>query len=221
VPGYVVPPRCFTGSNEDTGLGAVSLSARAAASGLGYDLTAYDRFVYVFPDRVCGLGGVGVGRDVMLAGGIGALVHELGHTLRLPHAGSSACASCSIREYGDPESVMGHGGADFNAWEKAQLGWLAGSRRVTASGTYAVDPVDRPSTGIQALLVRTRAGTLWVEHRLTPLTRVSIRIVKRPPGGGAVRSIYLAGGGSAATVKGPLRARRVAGGLALTRLDRR
>ena len=116
---------------------------------------------------------------------------------------------------------MGNSGYDFNAWEKAQLGWLGGARRVTAGGTYAVDPVDRPSTGVQALIVRTRAGTLWVEHRLAPVPRVSIRIVKRPPGGGATRSVYLAGGRGTATAKGLLRVHRVAGGLSLTRLDRR
>lgn len=222
VTGFVVPPACFAGANEDMGLGAVAVAVRAAAARLGYDPAAYDRFVYVFPERVCGVSGRGSGRDVVLAGDIGALVHELGHTLRLPHAGGSTCATCAIREYGDPESVMGHGGYDFNAWEKAQLGWLSGVRRVTASGTYAVEPVDRPSERAQALVVRTRAGTLWLEYRLDPLPRVSIRVIKRPPAGGAVRSIYLAGSfGRTATLKGVVRVRRVAGGLALTRLDLR
>jgi hypothetical protein len=222
---FTVPPTCFAGANEDTGLGALSLAARAAASGLGYDLMAYDRFVFVFPEPVCGHGGLGIGRDVLLASpaGLGflGLVHELGHTFRLPHAGSADCATCAIREYGDRFSVMGQGATDFSAWEKAQLGWLDRVRRVTASGTYTVDPVDARSSGAQALLVHTRAGTLWLEHRLSPTPRVSIRLVKRPPGGGAVRPIYLAGGSSSATVKGLLRIRKVAGGLAVTRLDRR
>lgn len=221
ITGFVVPPSCFADADEDAGLGAVARSARAAAARLGYDPTAYDRFAYVFPDRVCGSGGLGAGRDVLLGGDIGGLVHELGHTFRLPHASSAPCPSCTIREYGDPDSVMGQGGADFNAWEKAQLGWLGATRRVFSSGTYAVDPVDRASTGVQALLVRSRAGTLWVEHRLTPVPRVSIRVVKRPRGGGAVRSIYLAGGRSSATVQGLLRVRKVASGLALTRLEQR
>ena len=222
VTGFVVPPSCFAGANKDAGLGAVGLAARAAAARLGYDPSAYDRFVYVFPDRVCGSGGLGAGRDVLLAGEIGGLVHELGHTLRLPHAGRAACATCSIREYGDPESVMGQGGADFNAWEKAQLGWVTAVRRVTESGTYAVDPVDAPSERAQALVVPTGVGTLWIQHRLEPVPRVSIRVVKRPPGGGAVRSIYLAGGSAGtATLKGVIRERRVPGGLAVTRLDRR
>lgn len=221
VNGFVVPPSCFSGADEDTGLGAVARAARAAAARLGYELAAYDRFVYVFPDRVCGRGGLGSGRDVLLAGDIGGLVHELGHTFRLPHASSAPCATCALREYGDPDSVMGAGGSDFNAWEKAQLGWLGAARRITANGTYVVDPIDRPSDRAQALILRTRAGTLWIEHRLSPPSRVSIRIVKRPRGGGAVRSIYLAGGRDTATVKGLLRVRRTSAGLALTRLDRR
>ena len=222
VTGFVVPPNCFAGANEDTGLGAVARAGRAAAARLGYDLGAYERFVYVFPDAVCGSAGLGAGRDVLLAGEIGGLVHELGHTFRLPHAGGARCGTCSIREYGDPESVMGQGGGDLNAWEKAQLGWLTRIRRVTASGTYAVDPVDLPSARAQALVVRTRVGTLWIQHRTAPVARISIRVVKRPLGGGAVRSIYVAGGSAGTvTLKDLVRVRRVAGGLALTRLDRR
>lgn len=225
VAGFTIPPACLAGGNEDLGLGALSLAARAAATRLGYDLGAYDRFVFVFPEPVCGHGGLGVGRDVLLASpnGLGALglVHELGHTFRLPHAGSAACATCGIREYGDQVSVMGQGSVDFNAWEKAQLGWLGAVRRVTATGTYAVDPVDAPSSGAQALLVRVAAGTLWIERRLTPAPRVEVRIVKRPPGGGATRSVFLASGRVTATVPGLVRARLTPAGVALTRLDRR
>ena len=199
--------------------------ARAAATRLGYDLAAYDRFVYVFPEPVCGHSGLGVGRDVLLASpnGLGALglVHELGHTFRLPHAGSAACATCGIREYGDQVSVMGQGSIGFSAWEKAQLGWLGAVRRVTATGTYAVDPVDAPSSEAQALLVRVAAGTLWIERRLTPAPRVEVRIVKRPPGGGATRAVFLASSRVTATVPGLVRARLTPAGVAVTRLDRR
>ena len=225
VAGFTIPPACLTGSNEDTGLGALSLAARAAATRLGYDLAAYDRFVYVFPEPVCGHGGLGVGRDVLLASpnGLGALglVHELGHTFRLPHAGSAACATCGIREYGDQVSVMGQGSIGFSAWEKAQLGWLGAVRRVTATGTYALDPVDAPSSQAQALLLRVPAGTLWIERRLLPGPRIEVRIVKRPPGGGATRSVFLASGRAAATVSGLVRARLTPAGVAVTRLDRR
>jgi hypothetical protein len=225
VAGFTIPPTCFTGSNADTGLGALSVAARAAAVRLGYDLAAYDRFVYVFPEPVCGLTGLGVGRDVLLANvaGLGALglVHELGHTFRLPHAGSAKCTTCGIREYGDQVSVMGQGSIGFSAWEKAQLGWLDTVRRVSATGTYVLAPVDEPSTGAQAVLARVTAGTLWIERRTAPGPRVEIRIVRRPPGGGFTRAVFLAGGRSAATVPYLVRVRLTSKGIALTRLDRR
>ena len=175
---------------------------------------------------MCGHSGLGAGRDVLLASpaGLGALglVHELGHTFGLPHAGSATCATCGIREYGDQVSVMGQGSTDFSAWEKAQLGWLDTVGRVGSSGAYALEAVDRPAAGRpQALLLRIAAGTLWIERRLSPAPRVEIRIVKRPPGGGATRGVLIARGRSSATVRGVLTARRVAGGLALTRLDQR
>ena len=105
-----------------------------------------------------------------------------------------------IREYGDQVSVMGQGSIGFSAWEKAQLGWLGGVRRVSATGTYAVDPVDAPSSEAQALLVRVAAGTLWIERRLTPAPRIEVRIVKRPTGGGATRAVFLASSRVTATV---------------------
>jgi hypothetical protein len=95
---------------------------------------------------------------------------------------------------------MGQGSIGFSAWEKAQLGWISVVRRVTATGTYALDPVDAPSSRAQAVLVQVPAGTLWIERRLLPGPRVEVRIVKRPPGGGASRSVFLASGRVTATV---------------------
>jgi hypothetical protein len=227
ISGFVVPRQCYAGANRDNGLGALSVAARAAAASLGFDLSAYDRFVYVFPDTVCGAVGVGIGRDVMIAHPTGlsslGLVHELGHTFGLPHASSALCANCAIREYGDLWSVMGLGTTDFGAWEKAQLGWIDTIRRVSASGTYELAPVDtRPQDDRpQALLLRVTGGTLWIERRQTPSPTILIRIVKRPPCGGATRAIYLTVGRDTASVPGLVNARSLAGGrLVLTRLDR-
>jgi hypothetical protein len=221
VTGFAIPQACFAGANEDAGLGALSLAARAQAVRLGYDLSAYDRFVYVFPDAVCGHGGLGSGRDVLLGNpeGLGAigLLHELGHTFRLPHAGSSTCPTCGIREYGDRTSFMGQGSIDFSAWEKAQLGWIDTVRRTRATGSHRLDPVDVRSGGPQALLVRVAAGTLWIEKRLLPAPRVEIRIVRRGPGGGATRPVLLASGRTVATVGRIVTARATQAGVSLTR----
>ena len=225
VAGFVVPQRCS--ADADHGLGALSGAARAAAASLGYDLSAYDRFLYVFPGPVCDLiNGIGVGREVVIAHQIGVsslgLVHELGHPFGLPHASSALCVTCPISEYGDQWSVMGYGTTDFGAWEKAQLGWIDTVRRVSASGTYTLAPVDaRPQGQPQALLMRVGGGTLWIERRQTPLPRILIRVVKRPPGGGTTRSIYLAMGRDSATVPGLVSARTVPGGkLVVTRFGR-
>ena len=47
IAGFVVPQRCA--ADADHGLRALSGAARAAAASLGYDLSAYDRFLYLFP----------------------------------------------------------------------------------------------------------------------------------------------------------------------------
>lgn len=225
VAGFVAPPRCS--ADKDHGLGALSVAARTAAVSLGYNPTAYDRFLYLFPGPVCDLvNGIGVGRDVLIAHPRGVnslgLVHELGHTFGLPHASSAMCVRCAISEYGDQWSVMGYGTTDFGAWEKARLGWIDTVHRVSASGTYTLAPVDAPPQGRpQALLMRVVGGTLWIERRQTPVPRILIRVVKRPPGGGTTRPILLTIGRDAANVPGLVNARIVTGGrLKLTRLDR-
>ena len=165
IAGFVVPQRCP--ADADHGLGALSEAARAAAASLGYDLGAYDRFLYLFPGPVCDLiNGIGVGREVVIAhltgGSSLGLVHELGHTFGLPHA------SNAVRH-----------------------------------------------------LMRIAGGTLWIERRQTPVPRILIRVVKRPPGGGTTRSISLAIGRNSATVPGLVSTRTIPGGkLVVTRFGR-
>jgi hypothetical protein len=138
--------------------------AQAAARAAGYDVTAYGRLVYLFPDRTCSPGGLGIGREVFLSSDGGvlddfALVHELGHTFGLPHATSRRS------EYGDPLSPMGTGTLDFSALEKLKLGWISSVRRADRSGTYGVADIDEPSSSPQALVVPTASGEYWIEHR--------------------------------------------------------
>lgn len=60
-----------------------------------------------------------------------SVIHELGHSLGLLHAGSAACddpplgGHCDADEYDDPYDAMGASTpGHFNAYEKARIGWL-------------------------------------------------------------------------------------------------
>lgn len=174
-------PLCPGEASTRSVFGALGDRAQEAARAAGYDIASYARIAYILPERVCPIGGLGVGREVLLASDGGvlddmALVHELGHTFGLPHATRSSCArGCRLIEYGDPLSPMGAGGTDFTALEKFKLGWLGGVLRVDRSGTYAFANVDEPSGSPQALVVPTAAGEYWVERRATQLVA---RVVK-------------------------------------------
>jgi hypothetical protein len=213
---FMIPQACFSGGSGP-GLGAFAAAAKAAAAERGFDLAGYDRFVYVYPERVCGFSGLGVGRDVLLASGSVSplgIVHELGHTLGLPHASGSVCApspaECQRVEYGDPFSVMGGGGLDFSAREKVQLGWIADVPRVRVPGRYAVGTPQEPGELPQALVVDAGPGELWIEDVRTPEPRLVVRLVRASdlPAGPLAHTIYLASGASTVAVRGVLRVRR-------------
>jgi hypothetical protein len=162
-------PVCATTPN-------VGPRAQTAARVAGYDAGAYGRLVYLFPERTCSPGGLGIGREVFLATDAGvlddmALVHELGHTFGLPHATSRRS------EYGDPFSPMGHGGLDFSALEKLKLRWISSVRHVDRTGTYSIAPIDESSSGPQALVVTTSSGEYWIERR-TKAPRLIVRLVR-------------------------------------------
>jgi hypothetical protein len=145
-------------------------AARAAAEASGVDLSGYDHIVHYFPSSFyCGWSGVGhLPGELSWINGSGAstVAHELGHNLGLHHASSLSCRdgsgtrvtvgeSCTSSEYGDPFDVMGKGFRHFNAFHKGRLGWLGPQNTldVTASGTFQITPVARPSAGVQALRV--------------------------------------------------------------------
>jgi Gametolysin peptidase M11 len=229
IPGFVIPSACFAGGTEP-GLGAVAGAAKAAAAARGYDLAAYDRFVYVFPEPVCGSGGLGVVRDVLLAGSGAvsslAIVHELGHTLGLPHASGSACAPstsrCRMLEYGDIYSPMGSGGIDFSAREKAQLGWIAGPTRASVPSRIRVGSPQEPGDLPKAVVARVAAGELWIEDVHMPQPTLVVRIIRATDmrAGPFAHTIYLTSGASTVAVPGVLRVRRAHAELALEWTDR-
>ena len=161
------------------------VAAKAALLRRGVDASAFDRVIYVIPallinarttpkqgcpisgmniDSPPGVSGVG-GPSVVLNGfwGVGPLIveHELGHTLRLGHAGvDEFCPGCTRVEYGSRFSVMGEG-QGLSGLERWYLGWLPatepqpdGSLELSAFGR-------KPSV----LVVRTKSGTYGFENR--------------------------------------------------------
>jgi hypothetical protein len=152
--------------------------ARAAAVAAGYDLSAWDRVVYVLPssrneaDDACRDLSVGRGREALVMGEVSArsIVHELGHTWTLGHARSADCRLCRHEEYGDPFSPMGRGyiigpgSDDFSAFEKLKLRWVSEVANVRRSGAYVLGPAARGAAR-HALVVPTAHGRYWLEQR--------------------------------------------------------
>ncbi|MES2970876.1 MAG: hypothetical protein V4702_00970 [Patescibacteria group bacterium] len=115
--------------------------------------------------------------------------HELGHSLGLSHANSFSCVEtgavvpitinldykfCVEKEYNDPfDSMGGHGlPRHYNAYHKAQLGWLTNIQTVAGDGDYTIVPLEKLSTGIQMLRVPTRSAMYKADYpELGPITQ--------------------------------------------------
>lgn len=138
----------------------------------GVDLSKYQRFIYLLPQKLCHGGGVNTGNrlpsrmwvtanqfDVQL------ITHELGHNFGLLHSGALDCGSvvlgesCTGSTYGDAADTMGSGSANhFNATHKEKLGWVGGSGQpvvttVTRSGTYSLSPFESQDMGVKAIKI--------------------------------------------------------------------
>ena len=150
----------------------IKSAGAAAAKAAGYDPTAYERLIYVHPSVDCPWSGVTQANTVFLDGTLSRklVAHELGHSFGLPHANSTSCrrAGCPAEEYGDPYDTMGSGTGDFSAYAKFSLGWFTRITRPAASGVYQLDPIERPSSGPQALVVTTAHDQYWIEDRAAP-----------------------------------------------------
>ncbi len=157
-------------TNCDTTL--IANKANSAAMTSGVDLSAYTRYVYIFPrNSGCTWSGVGtVGGSPSQAWIHGTLElktigHELGHNFGLQHSHALECgattlgANCQTYEYGDHFDIMGNYTAGhLNAFQKAQLGWLGyGSSppitTVEASGAYFLEPYELGSADAKALKI--------------------------------------------------------------------
>jgi len=162
-------------------------TAEGAATSAGYDLSAFDRRLFYFPDGGCtdkGRGGwaeIG-GPRIWIHGVMAtrATVHEVGHTYGLWHANSLTCTdevgdfvplstTCTTTEYGDPFDAMGQeamGQVHFNASMKDYLGWMGG-REETVSGpaSFTLRPIEEGQAGLQGVKLIDGAETFWLEFR--------------------------------------------------------
>jgi hypothetical protein len=142
---------------------------RAVAASAGFQTSSYDRVLYVVAGPNCGFHGIEYGNEVLLVRQPDArlIVHELGHTFGLPHAGASAvCGTwCVTQEQGDLYSPMGVGFTDFSAYEKEQLGWIPRQPRIARGGSYLVYPWGVRSVARQALVIDAPEGEYWLEQR--------------------------------------------------------
>jgi hypothetical protein len=169
-------------TNCDTTL--IASRADAAASAAGYDLSAYGRFVYIFPTvSVCGWSGSGTVGGVPSQSWINGkfelktIGHELGHNFGLQHSHALECGAttlgtnCQSLEYGDHFDIMGNYTAGhLNAFQKAQLGWLGyGSSPAIAtassSGTYVLETYESNGSGGKALKIARGADPATGEQR--------------------------------------------------------
>lgn len=133
----------------------VASSAKTAAQNAGINLSAYKRYMYVFPSSGCSFSGLGVlgGNETWINGTISRqnTAHELGHNLGLYHSKGMTCSpavlgsSCSYFEYGHIIDSLGGGNGHFHSFQKERLGWLnygnsAPIVTVTQSGNYSIAP---------------------------------------------------------------------------------
>lgn len=156
----------------------IAVLAKQAAQAAGADLTAYNRFFYVFPKSTgCGWLGFAIvgGNQAWFNGGLGkqAVTHEFGHNLGLFHSHSFHCTTspidtpCSFSDYGDPLDVMGTSPGHYNAFQKERLGWIPSLQTVTTGGVYTIAPFELTSAPYpRALKVTKNADTsYYLEYR--------------------------------------------------------
>jgi len=147
----------------------------------GWNPDSYDRVVFLFPNP--GQSGCAVSFEdppkALLNGAfpVGPVIHELGHSFGMGHAGLLTCwyentqRLCSGDQYGDTADVMGGAASnvlayvgDFGGLQKARAGWITPSY-LTKPGTYKLAPVELASTLPQALVIRGSAYEYWIDTR--------------------------------------------------------
>jgi hypothetical protein len=158
-------------------------AARAKALAAGVDLSTYDHVIHYFPRAAsCQFSGVGQlpGKyNWINASGSQTIAHELGHNFGVHHASSYRCVNggvgvtiggtCTANEYGDPFDVMGSRYRHVNAYQKEKLGFLeaVNIQTVTATGSFALAPLEQKATGLQVLRfpIPGTSDVYYVEYR--------------------------------------------------------
>lgn len=157
-------------TNCDTS--SIASAAQAAAKAAGYNLGAYSRYVYAFPQTsACNFWGwstVGGNPSQSWINGsfqLKVVGHELGHGFGLYHSHALNCGTtvigpnCTVVEYGDSIDIMGNPWADgFSSFQKERLGWLNNGSQpaitsVTSSGTYQIGPYEVQNGTARALKI--------------------------------------------------------------------
>lgn len=113
-----------------------------------------------------------------------AVSHEVAHGMGIWHANRLECSGsfeavgpggCTSIEYGDPTDMMGNGffwngttilPLHMNAYHKTKLGWLRDSNIFTTlGGTYTIEPLETPGTGIKLLRLPYDGDYYYIEYR--------------------------------------------------------
>jgi hypothetical protein len=170
--------------NDQTSALALPGKLAALASDAGYSQVGYDRVLFVFPASNCAFRGVFDTGGILLNGlfNEGIVVHELGHSFGMGHAGAFVChftssttRFCRSDVYGDPWDVMGADAdtavstmpvGDFGALQKARAGWLTDLGTVSVPGTYRLAALEETApTAPRALVIKTASFEYWIDHR--------------------------------------------------------
>jgi hypothetical protein len=155
----------------------ISYYAKRAAESSGINVSAYSRYIYVFPTMAgcsgySGWATIG-GNEAWINGSLTdrTVAHELGHNFGLYHARAMECgpevfgANCSTIEMGNTIDMMGLSTAHFHSYQKERLGWLNyGSSPTTTSvqtsGNYFIAPYSTSGSSPKALKILKSPG-VW------------------------------------------------------------
>ena len=170
--------------NDQTSALALPGKLAALASEAGYNPTDFDRVIFAFPASNCAFTGLFNTGGILLNGlfNEGIVVHELGHSFGMGHAGAFVChyytstmRHCRSDVYGDPWDVMGADSdtavstlpvGDFGALQRARAGWLADVETLSLPGTYRLAALEESApTAPQALVIKMASFDYWIDHR--------------------------------------------------------